>query len=65
MHKDYRDILKDCGVKSKDFANKLGITYDSYRSMVARGTPKWIKSFEFGFFLGEKMSSEKNDPSGK
>ena len=57
---DFRKILEEASISHKDFAEKIGLTYDSYRALISRGTPKWIKSFEFGYALGSKKNKKKD-----
>lgn len=52
---DYKEILKEGNMDGRDFARKLGLSYSSYRSLVARGTPKWIKAFELGYKIGKGL----------
>lgn len=50
---DWKDILKEGGLSGRQFANKIGLSYTSYRSLVSRGEPKWIKSLEIGYKIGK------------
>lgn len=52
---DWKEILKEGGMSTESFANKLGLSYGSFRSLVARGTPKWIKALEIGYRIGKGL----------
>jgi len=43
----YKSILKTCDVRGIDFSEKIGVSYNSYRTMTApsaKVTPKWVKA---------------------
>lgn len=50
----YKQILKKEKISGKQMAEKLGITYDSYRSMTRNKTdshPRWVRSFIIAYEL--------------
>ena len=42
--KEFNDLLKEIGLSRKQFAEMIGITYESMNVMLSTGTPKWVTS---------------------
>jgi transcriptional regulator with XRE-family HTH domain len=63
--KELKEILKRHGISSSDFARMLGLTYDSFRSMMSRGykngAPRWLRAFVLGYKLGVDDGEKKSD----
>ena len=44
--KEFNELLKSLGISRRDFAQQIGLTYESMGAMLVKGkpVPKWVKS---------------------
>lgn len=44
--KEFNDLLKELGISRRDFAEQIGLTYNSIGAMLVEGKPipKWVTS---------------------
>ena len=44
--KEFNDLLKELGISRREFAEQIGLTYNSIGAMLVEGkpVPKWVKS---------------------
>lgn len=43
--KEFKDLLKEIGLTRREFAEMIGITYESMNVMLSKDNPpKWVKS---------------------
>lgn len=65
---EFKDILKEEGLKQRDFADlmgmKAGTVYDGTSRGHKRGAPKWVKAFVLGWRLGVERGRKKSTPDG-
>lgn len=55
MLKHYKEILKSEKIKGKEMAEELGLTYESYRTLITgKRFPKWAESFVLGYELAKR-----------
>jgi DNA-binding XRE family transcriptional regulator len=57
MLKKYKWLLKREMWTGKEMAEKLGLTYDSYRTLTKKSAevvPKWVTAFVIAYELGQK-----------
>lgn len=55
----FKRILKNEDIPLKAFAKQIGIGYRSMLTIISRDKepPRWIKAFNFGYFLGKKSKN--------
>jgi hypothetical protein len=58
MIEKFKNTLKKEGVTVEQFCKKIGLLPDSFRRLTDGSTPKWIKSFNFGYWLGTKTKEK-------
>jgi hypothetical protein len=59
MIQKFKNILKKEGITYEKFCQEIGIKYGSLRSLMSQDkTPRWIKSFNFGYKLGSVKNIE-------
>ena len=56
--REFNDLLKEIGISRKDFAEMIGLTYNSMGAMMVKGKPipKWVKS---ALIVAEKLKQNK------
>lgn len=55
MKKQYKEILKSEKITGKTMAERLRMTYGSYRSaMCGFNIPRWVRAFVIGYKTGKK-----------
>lgn len=58
----FKHILKKEGIKAKSFSKRIGLGYNSYRSMISTGqVPRWVKAFVFGYGVGKKSATNSHE----
>lgn len=66
MIETFKKILKYEGIPLKEFSRRIGIGYGSLRTLISgEKIPRWIKAFNFGYFLGSKSKNTEPDECPK
>ena len=58
--KNFKELLTKLDVSQQDFAQDVGVTYGSFRTMTTKkklseSSPSWIRAFLFGLKLGKQQ----------